>query len=276
MGYNSLCQTKSSEKEITRCEKNKNSGFTLIELLVVIAIISILAAILFPVFARARENARRASCLSNLKQIGLGTMMYVQDYDEKFPLVVWEDPCTMSIGGGSADHTYLKSSDKSIPAGNFNTSTGGSIAHYYSWMDFIFPYVKSMQLFVCPSDTQTAGHASYGYNFFISGLKGGGTGSYPNKSPLSLSAINRSADIIVFADYNSAYVLDMESYTFCYQSIVEAQDPHTFPHLGGSNFVFADGHAKWAKSGSKTVCDHIGATATTARTGQRAWDPSLP
>src|SRR5689334_5202516 len=60
-------------------------GFTLIELLVVIAIIAILAAILFPVFARARENARRASCQSNLKQIGLGIMMYTQDYDETFP-----------------------------------------------------------------------------------------------------------------------------------------------------------------------------------------------
>ena len=63
----------------------RRKAFTLIELLVVIAIISILAAILFPVFARARESARRTSCLSNLKQIGLGIMMYVQDYDETYP-----------------------------------------------------------------------------------------------------------------------------------------------------------------------------------------------
>src|SRR4028118_1774787 len=62
------------------------SGFTLIELLVVIAIIGILASILFPVFARARENARRSSCQSNLKQIGLGILQYTQDYDEKLPL----------------------------------------------------------------------------------------------------------------------------------------------------------------------------------------------
>lgn len=66
-------------------EKKQSRGFTLIELLVVIAIIAILAAILFPVFARARENARRTSCLSNLKQMGLGMMMYVQDYDETYP-----------------------------------------------------------------------------------------------------------------------------------------------------------------------------------------------
>jgi prepilin-type N-terminal cleavage/methylation domain-containing protein len=72
----------------THLEMNRNSrqaAFTLIELLVVIAIISMLAAILFPVFARARENARRTSCVSNLKQMGLGMMMYAQDYDEKIP-----------------------------------------------------------------------------------------------------------------------------------------------------------------------------------------------
>src|SRR5258708_19715381 len=69
----------------THFGSNKRPGFTLIELLVVIAIIAILAAILFPVFAQARESARMTSCLSNLKQIGLGTMMYLQDYDERYP-----------------------------------------------------------------------------------------------------------------------------------------------------------------------------------------------
>ena len=72
----------------TICKKNQaHKAFTLIELLVVIAIIAILAAILFPVFARARENARRSSCQSNLKQLGLGFIQYQQDYDEKFPLL---------------------------------------------------------------------------------------------------------------------------------------------------------------------------------------------
>ena len=103
----------------------RNQAFTLIELLVVIAIIAILAAILFPVFARARENARRASCQSNLKQIGLGVLQYMQDYDESMPPTY--------VG---SDYTYN------------NPSTNS-----YKWMDACYPYIKSEQVFVCPSDT---------------------------------------------------------------------------------------------------------------------------
>src|SRR5690606_25769067 len=118
-------------------------AFTLIELLVVIAIIALLAAILFPVFARARENARRTSCTSNMKQMGLGVQMYVQDNDGRYP---------MSSGDGK-------------------------------WPDYIFPYVKSTQLFTCPSTSvpaaqkrawtpavsgvsaSTDGYYGYGYNY---------------------------------------------------------------------------------------------------------------
>ena len=107
------------------------SAFTLIELLVVIAIIAILAAILFPVFARARENARRSSCQSNLKQIGLGILQYSQDYDEKQPLTVFG------------------------PNGASNWPTA------YKWMDAIYPYVKSEQIFRCPSDSSTVGYYKY-------------------------------------------------------------------------------------------------------------------
>jgi prepilin-type N-terminal cleavage/methylation domain-containing protein/prepilin-type processing-associated H-X9-DG protein len=98
--------------------RKSRCGFTLIELLVVIAIIAILASILFPVFARARENARRSSCTSNLKQIMLGVMQYTQDYDEKYPM-------------------------------GYNVAGG----HYYGWMQMVQPYLKSTQIFQCPSDS---------------------------------------------------------------------------------------------------------------------------
>src|SRR5688500_4031683 len=101
-------------------------GFTLIELLVVIAIIAILAAILFPVFARARENARRSACQSNLKQIGLGLMQYLQDYDERSP-GIW--------------------------AGNqgYDPSDNTPGQQKWKWMDATYPYVKSEQIYDCPS-----------------------------------------------------------------------------------------------------------------------------
>jgi len=107
-----------------RCRSSRDTrGFTLIELLVVIAIIAILAAILFPVFARARENARRSSCQSNLKQIGLGWLQYQQDYDER-----------------------------TVPG--FTRPDGTSIVGFSQLLQ---PYIKSIQVFQCPSDTNTTG-----------------------------------------------------------------------------------------------------------------------
>ncbi|HEX8235741.1 MAG TPA: DUF1559 domain-containing protein [Abditibacteriaceae bacterium] len=105
-------------KNSTSCRTR--NGFTPIELLVVIAIIAILASILFPVFARARENARRASCQSNLKQIGLGILQYVQDYDER----------------------YVRA-----------TTPPGGVASSRTWASSVQPYIKSTQIFQCPSDT---------------------------------------------------------------------------------------------------------------------------
>ncbi len=103
--------------------KRTRSGFTLIELLVVIAIIAILAAILFPVFAQAREQARKTSCLSNVKQIGLGFQMYAQDYDESMPASFALNP---SINGGGRQE---------IP-----------------YEHQIYPYIKNWAIFACPSD----------------------------------------------------------------------------------------------------------------------------
>src|ERR1700712_6152221 len=104
-------------------------GFTLIELLVVIAIIAILAAILFPVFAQAREKARQASCVSNEKQLALAVLQYTQDYDERYPI---------GMTSGGADW--------------------GDINNY--WVGKILPYIKSTQVFACPSDPD-GGHLGH-------------------------------------------------------------------------------------------------------------------
>jgi prepilin-type N-terminal cleavage/methylation domain-containing protein/prepilin-type processing-associated H-X9-DG protein len=109
--------------------RRMKQGFTLIELLVVIAIIAILAAILFPVFAQAREKARAIACLSNTKQLGLGFMQYEQDNDEKSPSG-W---------------------NQFAPGGN-------------GWAGQVYPYVKSLAVFICPDDASPVKQCSYGYN----------------------------------------------------------------------------------------------------------------
>lgn len=114
---------------------NQYKGFTLIELLVVIAIIAILAAILFPVFAKAREKARQAACMSNLKQVGLGFMQYVQDYDETFP---------KRYGGGCPSDCE---NDKQR-----------------SWKNMVTPYIKSFDVFRCPSNPAATVPDSIGKN----------------------------------------------------------------------------------------------------------------
>ena len=120
-----------------RHRRDLHQGFTLIELLVVIATIALLAAILFPVFARARENARRAGCQSNLKQIGLGIFQYAQDYDEVMVPAWLEGGCDVGQGWQPTNST------------NFNCNTG--LEKNVKWMDMIYPYVKSEQIFNCPS-----------------------------------------------------------------------------------------------------------------------------
>ena len=117
----------------------KNRGFTLIELLVVIAIIAILAAILFPVFARAREAARKATCLSNLKQICLAAIMYAQDYDEVLP--------TASCTG------WMSSAHPVDPANQYvqDPMDGLGSADFWQIADLLRPYIKSLDIFNCPT-----------------------------------------------------------------------------------------------------------------------------
>ena len=232
----------------------RNRAFTLIELLVVIAIIAILSAILFPVFAQAREKARAIACLSNMRQIGLATRMYVQDYDEKFP----------QTKGFSTSQPQIDDAD-----GSKEDPDLGSI------FDLIYPYVgggtKTMsaqfkhRLYACPTDpapfdeqcpkTYHPGGPnviSYLVNgYFIWGLGDSGVG--------------RPTDTIIFAERRSVTVNGVVP--FCDDIYHPWFYPATNPltpdgynemdeftgaisatrHTGGGNYVFADGHSSWKR-----------------------------
>jgi len=210
----------------------RDHGFTLIELLVVIAIIAILAAILFPVFARAREKARQTSCLSNCKQIGTAMLMYVQDYDERFPFLY----------GGSPRKTTIQ---------------------------LVHPYVNNLQVWNCPSAAQevtgsgepgTFADRSYCWNRYL-------IHNYLPKA--KMARIVRPASIVLIADaiqdswgpgrlyppnssnYNEA-VASMELPSACDNSVWDTSEVggtrpgfNVIPrHNGQANTTFADGHAK--------------------------------
>jgi prepilin-type N-terminal cleavage/methylation domain-containing protein/prepilin-type processing-associated H-X9-DG protein len=220
------------------------NGFTLIELLVVIAIIAILASILFPVFARARENARRSSCSSNLKQIGLGVMQYVQDYDERYPQQFY-------WAGGT---TSELDTDTSKPSGNFVVEVSAT-GHYRTWMDAIFPYVKSVQIFVCPSaPSSTPAPPSYGYSTAFGGYWTDASYYDSTKDassywqPLAQAQIGRSAEIVMILDFSSKYTLTATNPAqigkWANHANLDVQR-WLAPHLDGGNVAFADGHVKW-------------------------------
>ncbi len=261
-------------------------GFTLIELLVVIAIIAILAAILFPVFAQAREKARQASCLSNTKQMGLAAIQYVQDYDETFPMndPYWADfgnrGCRAAIG------LTVNGQTRTAPA-------------CQAWTAQFFPYIKNNQVFICPSDPtqgddwyngneavrftstnewQKLLRTSYGIleNTYLRDQSP--NGNPMEKGAVILAAINFPADTYYIADVHpdfssfNAGVIQLPDGSYngwdqgfnrmrysqnCdavydgggWRDVVSGKTPtdSCARHNGGNNIVYMDGHAKFSR-----------------------------
>jgi prepilin-type N-terminal cleavage/methylation domain-containing protein/prepilin-type processing-associated H-X9-DG protein len=200
-------------------------AFTLIELLVVIAIIAILASILFPVFGRARENARRTTCQSNLKQLATAWMMYVQDYDERV-----------------------------IPY----SSNGSFSGTPFNWRALILPYTKSDQLRRCPSrDTKTGATYTY-FSTMASDGRNIAAVQAPSMTPVfteAISATSAGND----TDRALAFIVDPSGspvvqgrFAFSTSTAWTANDPQgcvkADVHFSGSNYSFVDGHVKWLRS----------------------------
>jgi prepilin-type N-terminal cleavage/methylation domain-containing protein/prepilin-type processing-associated H-X9-DG protein len=238
---------KSHHSRRSQCE----GGFTLIELLVVIAIIAILAAILFPVFAQAKAAAKATSCLSNSKQLGLGWIMYSNDYDDYVPQQETPAPGAPA----SAFYSYVGPFDAAW-YNSFSPVSGGSSIQ----QGLIYPYMKNAAIQDCPSasgllDPVGVTPLSYAINSEI--LEGcdtitqglvpyGGTCPYPS-TPLSFTSISQPAETILFTDaaeptYSSSYAvtgLQRDSGFLSFGS----GNVHGI-HTGKANVAWGDGHSK--------------------------------
>ena len=223
-------------------KQRKNLAFTLIELLVVIAIIAILTAILFPVFAQARAKARETACLSNMKQLATGMIMYAQDYNDVFT-EIWRD---------------------------FGTDG------YPGWAQRTYPYLKNDQVFFCPDGPKCVPQAVSGPQ----GANGGGNvaANIYLGAATPMSQVAQPSDLMVIAETgandwlgNGSLIRSADTTEWwgdnqnifglrCGQNY-DAADPLiiqagysawaiNWRHQGGANFVFGDGHARWKKKGS--------------------------
>jgi prepilin-type N-terminal cleavage/methylation domain-containing protein/prepilin-type processing-associated H-X9-DG protein len=251
-------------------------AFTLIELVVVVALIAILAALLFPVFAQSREKARAASCLSNLRQLGTGYMLYVQDHDELFPLNA-QAPTRPGIRAYYSPPNLVAA--RSTPEHQAWFSSQGPNA--------VYPYTRSYEIWACPSGTPadlfpgdpemsnlTPGVRPTEISYTYNGLLGSASQAevrYPALVPLLWEAgrsrwrgaaqINPGVHILFappsawpfkLTDCNSQTGLSSTGVRATwYVQVFKDRRPET--HNGGQNWLYADGHAKWRKIGGNTM-----------------------
>jgi prepilin-type N-terminal cleavage/methylation domain-containing protein/prepilin-type processing-associated H-X9-DG protein len=247
--------------------RRRSGAFTLIELLVVIAIIAILAAILFPVFAKARDKARQASCLSNMKQIGLALTQYTQDYDGLYPVVV-----SFAVVNNTP---YLNNWGVDlIPGTNATLNSGGTVP------SIIGPYVKNNGIFACPSSPVAQSPASAGLGYLLNDLLAGRAeaqlsgvaqtvlvcdstpaSANPNApapaGQLTLGvghSITPPATGATPGSYPGAVpaspaIGDPSAINYATQQFDSADLDDVTRHSEGGTFLFGDGHAKWSKVG---------------------------
>jgi len=220
--------------------KPPSRGFTLIELLVVIAIIAILAAILFPVFAQAREKARQATCQSNLKQLGTATMMYVQDYDETYPNADYDS--------GGVRFNWYNLVDPYIKAGA-PTGTGKNLRRSVFVCPSIDAAIRDPAWVAANGTPSTRALASYACNQF---LMPRGRGVVPPAVPavVSLAAVGSPASVALYGP-NAGTIVDFNGRDDRYTGASIHEQGYMLVrnrHNGGANYTFADGHTKWYRA----------------------------
>lgn len=263
-----------------RAKRTLHAGFTLIELLVVIAIIAILAAILFPVFAQAREKARQTTCLSNEKQIALGVMMYVQDFDEAFPRLEYTEgtmrqgyaPLTWDV----AVAPYIKNGSETVTWATTDNSPA---------------IITSGGMWLCPSQPQSDAHRTYAGNdsIFTATNYGINGATIP---VTALAQLSRAGDIVIISEnnnvlsyYGTSDRLSGDYYWQCggdatggskcsgpesgarWDKDISGTGPELpewqwaqmprYRHNGVSNFAFADGHVKAIAKGQLNWCKNF-------------------